>query len=256
MAARPGASAWLMRWHRRVGLVAGVLVAIAALTGLLINHADRLSLTHRQVSTGWLLRLYGIQPARLLAAFPAGAAWLSQWDARLYLDARALDGPPVEQLLGVFPAGDAWLAIDRRRALLLARDGALIDELRYPDGFVAERAAGAGAAGPILVEGGDRRLQTDAAAAAFVAVDARQPHGAAPLAWASAQPLPPALRESIGRQPDGRGISVERLLLDIHAGRWLGPAGTWLMDAAALALLALAGSGAYASWRRRGAGRF
>ena len=49
----------------------------------------------------------------------------------------------------------------------------------------------------------------------------------------------------------GRGLTLERVLLDLHSGRIFGEYGTYIMDAAAVALLWLSCSGLWVWWRRR-----
>jgi hypothetical protein len=63
--------------------------------------------------------------------------------------------------------------------------------------------------------------------------------------------LPAALRAELVRQYRGRGLSVERLLLDLHAGRILGEFGAWLVDLTAIACLGLAVTGLWLWSRRR-----
>jgi uncharacterized iron-regulated membrane protein len=45
-------------------------------------------------------------------------------------------------------------------------------------------------------------------------------------------------------------LPLERLLLDLHSGRFFGSAGPWIMDAAAVLLVLLALSGTWI-WLRR-----
>lgn len=45
-------------------------------------------------------------------------------------------------------------------------------------------------------------------------------------------------------------ITMERVLIDIHSGRFFGTAGPWVMDLAGLALLFLLSSGIY-NWYKR-----
>ena len=100
-----------------------------------------------------------------------------------------------------------------------------------------------------LIEGEDgSRLVADADGAALRPADAGLARTAVP--WAEAVSLPDALRERIEASVAGVGVSAERVLLDLHSGRWLGHAGVWLMDAAAFALLLLAGTGGWTVWRR------
>lgn len=243
----------LMRWHRRAGLAAAVLVLLATVTGVLINHADALGLPHRRVSDPLILRWWGIRPPELRVAHAVAGRWLSQWDAQLHLDGEPLRTPPVRQLVGVVALDDGlWAVADRERLLLLTPEGALVDQLALPPGFAAARVGrlGPGSAGPspaVVVEGADgRQLHTDAQGTALL------PHAASPdtrVLWSSAGALPAKLRARSEQASNHGGLSAERLLLDLHSGRWLGPWGVWLMDAAAVLLLVLAATGAWSVWR-------
>ena len=48
----------------------------------------------------------------------------------------------------------------------------------------------------------------------------------------------------------GSGVPLHRIVADLHSGRFMGPVGPYVMDAAALTLILLAGSG-FILWRRR-----
>lgn len=234
----------LMRWHRRLGLAAALLVLLAAVTGIVINHADALGLPQRHLQAPWLLRLYGIAPPVLRGAWPAGPRWVSQWGTRLALDEQPLPAPEVEQVLGVFALGDWLVVADRQQLVVLGSRGELIDRLAMPAGSAAVRAAAAGSA--VVVEAADgRQLRSDEALSTWSA--AATP---APATWAVAQSLPAKMHDALLARWRGGGISVERLLLDLHSGRWLGRGGVWLMDAAAIVLIVLAASGAWSALHR------
>ncbi len=56
-------------------------------------------------------------------------------------------------------------------------------------------------------------------------------------------PLPDGTLQEIALQYRGPGVSFERLLYDLHSGRFLDRAGIFLMDAAGLLLIALSITG-------------
>lgn len=235
----------LHRWHRRLGLAAALFVLFVAATGVLINHADALGLPDRQLRADWLLTLYGLEPPPLTAAQAAGGHWVSQWGTQLALDAEPLPAAPsITHLLGAFEAPGLLLVADRRQLLLLTPEGALVDRLPLPEGFVAQRAGRAGA--ELVVE--DEQGRRLAVASPF----GRWHEPAASLAprWAQDATLPAATAAALRGRLAGPGVSAEQLLLDMHSGRWLGRAGVWLTDLVALALLGLAATGAIAFGQR------
>ncbi len=63
--------------------------------------------------------------------------------------------------------------------------------------------------------------------------------------------LPTGLEQDLLYLYRGKGLSLERLLLDLHSGRLLGNAGVYIVDVAALLFIFLALSGSWMWWRRR-----
>ena len=75
-------------WHRRVGLVIAVPVAVLAVTGLLLNHGDRLDLDRINVGAGWVVDWYGLTPVDDPVHFPVGDHWVSWIDGAVYVNGR------------------------------------------------------------------------------------------------------------------------------------------------------------------------
>jgi hypothetical protein len=232
---------------------------VLAVTGLLLNHSDDLHLAQRKVHAAWLLALYGIEAPHPGAAFPAGASWVSQWGGQLFLDATPLPGTsdapgaPASPLLGAFrldesQAGGAALAVaTARQLLLLTGSGQLVDALAYPDRAEAVRAAAAGDGRIVIEAAGGGRWSTSPDFLDIVAVPS---DAAGAPAWSRSQVLPDGLRSRIEQFWRGDGVSVERLVLDLHNGRLVGRAGPWLMDAAGVALIVLVVTGLLSVWLR------
>ena len=65
------------------------------------------------------------------------------------------------------------------------------------------------------------------------------------LRWSQPQPLPAALQSQLERLFRSQILPVERLVLDLHSGRFFGPFGVYLVDAATIALIFLALSGCW-----------
>jgi hypothetical protein len=76
------------------------------------------------------------------------------------------------------------------------------------------------------------------------------PNGAEP-AWSVAVPAPAEIHETVAMQYRGRGLSLERLLLDLHSGRIFGPLGRLFFDVVAVAVGFLAVSGLIVWFRGR-----
>jgi hypothetical protein len=235
----------LGEWHRRLGLTAAVILILLVVSGLLLNHGHRLGLDRIYVSWPWLLDWYGIHAPEQPRGVALGGHWLSGLDGRVYFDRQELatmrgrlDGAVL--LKGAVAAaveGDLWL---------LTPDGSVIERLGGAQGVPAGlRALGLDRKGRLVAQAAQGFYAADAELAQWRPV-------AAPVAdWSRLAAVPPALREELIRLYRGRGLSAERLLVDLHAGRFLGAFGVWLVDLTAVACLGLAVSGLWLWSRRR-----
>lgn len=235
----PGA---LRRWHRRVGLVAALFLLLLALSGMLLNHPGAWGLDKRKVRSALLARWYGfpLQPPR--AVYAAGGHRLAWGNGTWLLDGRRIaeDAPtPV----GMVPLADNVYVASADALFEYGPDYALVEKL----------SAAALPDMPILAIGRDGgRLLMRGPRASFATSDGLrwQPADARSAAWSAPQPISAALGAELGERLVP-GISLQRLLADLHSGRILGKRGPWIVDALALALAVLALTGAWLFASRR-----
>lgn len=226
-------------------MAAALIVALLAVTGLLLNHAEQLAFLERPVRSELLLDWYGRSPDGELASFPAGRHWVVGLERGLYVDGRyvAADEAP---LIGAAALDDFLVLATRDSLLLVSADGEakLIDRLQSQSLPGKLQRIGRGADGQLRVEAADRIHRADRDFLSWRAVDLHEP-----VRWSAAAELPPEQRQAVLASFRGEGLTLGRVIADLHSGRILGSSGYLLMDGAALALLLLTGSGFY-SWRR------
>ncbi len=231
-------------WHRTVGICSALFVVLLVSTGLLLNHSSSLGLDRYPVGNGLLLDLYHIGAGVEPVSVRVGAHWISQLGRRAYLDdsfAMELDGP----LIGAVTDGDTLVVASTDRLTVLTPGGRVIEVLGAAEGVpTAMQAIGKDAHGHILIrtpQGGYRGdLET---------LDWRRWPSSAGQ-WSGPTTTPGSLLEPLLQDYRGHGLSLERVLLDIHSGRILGDWGVYLIDAVALVFLLLAISGIW-MWARR-----
>lgn len=232
----------LKRWHRRIGVLAALLVIVVAFTGFALNHVTALQLDRLVIRSPTVLGWYGIALPETLSGFAVGERWISRVGERVFVDAQPVADCRSE-LIGAVALGEEWVAVCARELLSFDGDGLLLDRIdatyRLP---VPVEAVGTDAGKLVL------RARGQVLAVALEAPEF-QPRAEAGVTWARPESLPQALVAALAPQAAGDEITMERLVLDLHSGRLLGIQGPWLMDALALAMVVLALSGLMA-WRR------
>lgn len=231
--------------HRYLGIASAAFVLLLALTGLFFNHTEDLQLDQRHVSWSPLLSWYGIEAPAMEQAFQVDERWFSAVGGQLFLDEKMI-GPAGGQLLGV-AAAEFYVLAFKNELLLLTHDGELVERL----------TGMAGVPVPIF------RIGIDLDAALPVIETA---HGVfrsdqvmfewqplvqdAKVEWARTASPPNELKRVITEGFVGQGLSLERILLDMHSGRIAGAIGVFVMDLAALSFILLAAVGVWL-WARR-----
>ncbi|MDF1763521.1 MAG: PepSY domain-containing protein [Oleibacter sp.] len=237
---------FIYRWHRRLGIAASLLVILLALTGVALNHTGSFGLASHYPQSSLMLWPYAsVLPQAQQFESPQGL--LKVVEENLELNGQ----PLVEctQLLNVaqinsgwwVACADQWYQFDAQWQWLDSLDPALIG--------VDSDATIAGEQEALLVS-----IEND-----WQLVDAPMmqllPLSSLPTldTQVSKDKISPIV---LSKMPgENRVITWQRVVLDIHSGRWFGSFfgvnwGVWMMDAAALVLLLLALSGLW-MWRSK-----
>jgi len=231
-------------WHRRIGIVGGIFFVFLALSGVALNHADPLGLAKVKLRSSWLLAWYGMERKPELLGNPVAGKWVV-WDGvRVYWRQKPL--LELDAFLGAVAWQSGLAVADASALTLISADGEVVDRLDETELPGPIQAIGRVASGATVLRVGGSLWQADTDFAGLRAITAGQvqwvrPSGAVPQAQARA----------IKARWQPKGVSLERVLLDLHSGRFLGRFGVWFVDALALLLTALACTGMYLWWRRR-----
>lgn len=227
---------FLLRWHRRLGVVSALFVLLLAVTGLMLNHSHELGLDHAPLENAALRHFYGVAPATtpdgLVQALPAGE--LRAEGGHLRLGSREIGACP--QLVGVVEQPQQVLVVCSNRLWLLTPAGEVIDQADSVRGVPEGLSAVGQGQGQVLLRRGEESLSVDLGDLSV------KPAAPAPgVAWSEAAPA----------AAGDADLSWERVLLDLHSGRLFGRWGVLLMDAMALLFLVLAVTGVVMALRRR-----
>ncbi len=230
-------------WHRRIGLVAIILVIILSITGLLLNHTERLSLDSRHVDSALLLNWYGLEPSSAPVTYTAGDVFVSQWGEQLFYANRPVskDDPPLK---GAIATEQFVVIAFDASVLMLTFDGEIIERIPTGTSFASIQRLGQKYGRPVVETADQLAYMADEHIIDWDLVMNED------IAWAQATSLDAEQMQALKVAFRGNGLSLERVLLDLHSGRLFGSWGVYVMDAAAIALLWLSGSGLWV-WTSR-----
>ncbi len=228
-------------WHRWLGVSAALLVTLLALTGIALNHTEALRLDERTVHAEPILAWYGIEPPGPLVSYEVGGQRLTQAGAHWYLQTEPLAGE-FAPLRGAVSMQPLLAAASSDAVWLLTEQGEVVErmaaEAGVPEGV---RRLGRHADGHLVLDAASGYFRSDSEIAHWQKSHTEP----ATVRWSAPTPVPQSLRTSILHRHRGAGLSLERVLLDLHSGRLLGNGGVYVMDAAAIVMLVLAGSGTW-----------
>jgi len=232
-----GARRRFRRGHRWVGLSLVVFVLFLSVSGIALNHTGDLELDSRHVSWSWLLDAYGLEVPAPSASFADSGHRATLLGGRLFLDGRDI-GQRESALAGIASLGPLILIGGEKTAYLLMADGEFVEAIDLGsalDGRI-EQVGRAGDRAVVQSAGG--LYLSDQDVAVFESSD-----DVAMDHWSVATLPGAAEMEVLEAAWRGRGLTVERLLLDLHSGRIFGGAGPMVMDLVALLLIVLSLSG-------------
>ena len=232
-------------WHRRVGLLVAILVAVLAITGLLLNHSDRLGLDRTNIVTGWVVDWYGLTPVEDPVHFRAGRNWVSWIDGAVYVNGSRV-GEAKGTARGAVEFDSLVAMATSETVVVFTGDGELVERLRatFLPGAITHVGTAA-SRDQIVIRTPDGQFASDSDLLTWSPF--RQE-----VAWSEPDtPDAVVLGEQLAAYR-GQGLPLSRVLLDLHSGRLFGPAGAAVMDGAAILLLVLVATGIvnWAGFRR------
>ncbi|MCF8474175.1 MAG: PepSY domain-containing protein [Emcibacter sp.] len=223
----------IRQWHRWVGYSSLLLIFILSITGLILNRTEMFNLNQITIKNGIISALYGISPKENPHHFKEANIWVSWLEGRLYLNGIMID-KNTSRPVGITILNDLVIVGEKDSLSLFLNDGSLvekIDKASLPDSIVA------------IGKTTDNMIWIHTAQGNFISDDNF-------LIWKKTSkkfeiPSPPPqfapkeITEKILSDFQGKGISLYRLILDLHSGHIFGSFGSYIMDLAAISLIVL-----------------
>ncbi len=215
-----------------------VPLTIACVTGLVLNHTVDLDLSNRHVTAPWIQARYGMTLEGEPQAYGLdGKAYAARWDGQLFHRKTPIDDSSA--LVGAIPLRDGIAVVTASSVHYFGLDGELIetlDSLTLPATPVSR--AGRTVDLTLVLETASGNFTGDQNLLNFTESPAGQK-----VAW-SAPTSPSAADLKIWRTAfSGNGIPLDRLILDLHSGRFFGTLGKWIYDLTVIGVLILSATG-------------
>lgn len=234
----------MRKLHRTIGPIIALLVLLLSVTGILLNHSLDLTLDKRYLTWNWLLEHYNIASVDPDVTYLLGRKTISQFGSEVFVDAK-----PVAHinrpLLGGIMLDDL---------MVLATDDALI-LFNHDAEFIERMGAAAGVPPNIQNIGlfhGEPVVQTRYGLwRSDFLLDQWQRISLQGVGWSIPLNMPDSVAAELASYFHGKGISVEQFILDLHNGRIIKIAGTYLLDLIAVLLIILSLTGLWIWIRQR-----
>lgn len=233
---------YFLRWHRRIGVLIALFLLVLAVTGLLLNHTDQLSLSDRSVTSDWWLSHYNIERPESVA-YQVGQRWLSHLGGHyIYLDEREVAFCE-NTLIGAVQLPQMIVAACGDTLVLLTTKGEEIERIGSSAGLPVGLEGLGNDDNALLLLASAQWYRADLMSMQFTPyIGSAKPVGR--------QALPADIEQQLLLVFRGEDIHWERLLLDLHSGRLFGFSGVIWMDLVAFMLIWVAASGVW-SWAVR-----
>lgn len=230
-------------WHRRIGLAAIVLVVILAITGIMLNHTEDFELDSTYVDSSLLMSWYGLEPETEPLTYTAGDHQITQWGDRLFFDNHSI-AKNEQTLKGAIAAEQFIVAAFEKEVLLISFDGELVERIPTSTSFSDTVRLGLKYKRPVIETADRLAYMADEHIIDWDVILNED------IAWSEVDTLDQQQLDELHIAFRGKGLSLERVVLDLHSGRIFGSLGIYVMDAAAIGLLWLSGSGLWVWWSR------
>lgn len=230
-------------WHRVLGILCTLPLLWVTLTGAALNHTVDWQLDRIRIDHPWLLRAYGMAPSGEPVRISAGRHEVALWDGQVFLDASPLE--VAGTLVGAVTDGNGVAVVTDTGVLRLDGSGAVIESLDGVSLPEPPLLATAEENGKVLLKNAAGWHEVDEAWLEFT------PRGQISTSPQTPSPIADqASRQRLGRAWSDGGLPASRVLLDLHAGKFLGSFSKYFYDIVALCTLWLCVTGAILFFRK------
>ncbi len=223
---------FLYKLHRYIGLSSAIVLLMLAVTGIALNHTDELKLDSQMIQSKAILDWYAIKPPENIKSFATKNHWITQINQQLYFDHSVLLKNE-NSLLGAIETDDFIVAALSNSLLLLSLEGNLIEQTPL---IAVEKIGLNNQQSIVIMSAGDITISDDG-------LLSWHPYNKDHEQWSKSSRAPESITQDLKNKFQSSILPLERVLLDLHSGRFFGTAGVIIVDISGVFLIILALSG-------------
>ncbi|MGH1472441.1 MAG: PepSY domain-containing protein [Cellvibrionaceae bacterium] len=248
-----------LRWHRRFGIFAAVFILLLAVTGILLNHSNFLSLDHKPISKQLQKWLYGIDfSVHAIHEFDHDTDFVQLNDRTIYQN-NAKVAVCQGDFLGahlIHFADDkrdqGYLVWCSNELLLVSNTGVVQERVGEFQGLPTPLSSiGFCNNESVCFESMSKHIYQFSTDELMWSLVDNNNYRLVVINKGSLSNSKVELIQQIELQHTGNAINLERMILDLHSGRLFGAGGVWLVDIIGILIILLALSGLFLWFGRR-----
>jgi len=230
------ASFWrlLYKLHRYIGLLSALVLLMLAVTGIILNHSEDLELDSQFIQSSPVLDWYGIKSPDNILSFKTSRYTLSQLGNKLYLQQQLIFNSATK-LLGIIETKDYLVAAFSKSLWLLSLEGEVIEQI--PMSAIIK--IGTDKHQRVFIQQAQAILYSDDDLLSWKPSSEDKKI----VSWSQKIVLPETIKQTLQNDFRGAILPLERVLLDVHSGRFFGKIGVIVVDIAGVLLIILTMSG-------------
>ena len=236
----------IQKWHKKIGICIALFVIFLSISGIALNHSEKLRLNTTFIKMEWLLDLYQISPPSDPISFSThNNNWVSQLGKRIYFNDKEIIND-AKKLVGVVYVNNTFVIGYDGKLMVLTNKGELLESLSGVEGVPAGmKKIGYDEVDNVVIESAHGYYRVN------LEILVWDEHDYLSADWSTVSNISEHLKTAILNEYRGRGLTVERVLLDMHSGRVVGPWGIYFMDLVAILFLIISFTGVWMWWYRR-----
>ena len=229
----------LLKFHNIVGLFVCLVLIHLSVTGIVLNHTDKLNLNQTKISWNWLLKVYGIGIPETNAVFAIEDNFFHQTNSKIFMNTESIMRDK-SKLVGVIDFNNQFIISTTDKIIQVNKSGDFIKKIELPQNLIGEINKIGPYSKGIVIQINKNKFLSDKSLENWSPIN-----NSDKIIWSTESNVPADINKKIKAYYVGEGISIEQIILDLHSGVIFKDVGKLFMDIIALLLILMSVSGVW-----------